>query len=238
MVTRLFLRNATDSTTGLPTTEQSSKATPTELFVPLATNRQMLITKGAGPQVEAAKNMTNNSTMVYMGRWVTPALAAQTVSANTWTLNFAARESGTSYNFPVLGTAKPLWVNIYIWRPSTTTKIATLLDGNTNSNFDEPSASATIKVMHGTLATVAGTAQQGDVICFELWTDMTHTPTQGVTHRIYWEGSVVTTVANTTVTDHASFLETPQDLVFYDPTAQVNMTVTPKVLVNKFITKV
>lgn len=152
-----------------------------------------------------------------MGRWVSTPLVADTISANTWTLNFAASEQNQGANgseFPVLGTNQVLWVNCYVWRPSTSSKVGTILDGNTAAVYDEPSAAVTEKVMHGTFSGSAVSVQNSDVLILEIWTARTIDPSTNDDINIYFDGTTVNTTENATVSNHAAFLETPQTLAF------------------------
>ena len=229
-MTRLYFHNATNVTAGLPTTEQST-LTATQSSDPATTNRSMNETIGTG---QVARSLTITSTAAlsyYYTRFVSAPLTVSSISANTWTYNFAASENSTSLNFPVSGaTAAPVRVNCYVWRPSTSTKIGTVLDGNTASNQTEGSANQ-VKSHHTTFTGAAVASMvNGDVLIFEVW--FTIDPALGaLVSSFYYDGTTVNTTRNVTVTNHASFLETPQTLTFlsqqhFDRTVGESLSIT------------
>ena len=235
MAVRFYIKGAADTTSGLPTAEQSTKSVQTSSreLISQANNYVMQTSIGTA-QVSTTADIPNNSIMFYMGRWVSPALNLTSFPASDFILNFAAREESLASGYPVNGNSKPLWVNVYIWRISTASKIGTILDGNTNSVYNEPSAANTEKVMHGTFSGAAvSNLETTDRLILEIWTDMSHTTNQNWAASIYLAGTTVNTTANTTVSNHASFLE-------YEPipTTVDASLVSAKSLVNKFITKV
>jgi hypothetical protein len=94
------------------------------------------------------------------------------------------------------------------------------------------------KSEHGTFtgAAVASTAV-GDVIVFEAWVWVNNSSTVLSNLSYYFDGTTATLADGTTVSNHASFIETPQNLVFVG--AFIDMTqVAAKTYSNKFITKV
>jgi hypothetical protein len=211
--TRLYFHAATNSTSGLPTAEQSSITADQSLEGSQTTNRQMNTTIGTTQTSIADNGNTTSSGMdIYVTRFVSPALNMSSISANTWTYSFAAKSSAGQGNFPVSGSSQPVRVCCYVWRPSTSTKIGTILDGNTASTVDEASAG----VERGSTTTFSGLAvpsmQSGDVIIFEVWFLGTTTDSS-ITFTFYYDGATVTTTDGT-VSNHASFIETPEGLSF------------------------
>lgn len=214
MATRLYFHAAADNTSGLPTTEQSTLTANVNIG-PQADNHQMTITIGTS-QTEIS-GITNNAAAisVYFTKFVSPPLNQTSVAANTWTYNFATMEDAIGCNFPVNGSGAPIRVNCYVWRPSNQTKVGTILDGNTASNLTEPSADT--EACHNTTFTGAAVSsvQSGDVIILEVWCAM-DTSASGASEIIHWyyDGTTVNTTPNATVSNHASFLETPENLTF------------------------
>ena len=139
MATRLYFHNATNSTTGLPTAEQSS-LTATVVVDAQTTNRSMNTTIGTGMVNLSLSTSTTSSRNLYYTRFVSPPIFQTSVAANTWTYNFSASEASTATNFPCNGLDKVVRVNCYVWRPSTSAKIGTILDGNTAATVDEGTA--------------------------------------------------------------------------------------------------
>jgi hypothetical protein len=218
--TRLYLHQATDSTTGLPTTEQSS-LTATVNFDPLTTNRSMTTTIGTTAVLKSLS--TPNSVgpfNMYFGRFVSPALNMTSIAAATWSYNFATRESTASVNFPV-GSADnlPVRVNCYIWRPSSSTKIGTILDGNTASTVQKHGSGHFSNHVEFTGAGV-GSMASGDRIIFEVWFIVTQASAAVRSGEFTIDGATVTLtddtflVASGSTPNHASFIETTQGLIW------------------------
>ena len=136
--------------------------------------------------------------------------------------------------FPVNGSGNPVYINCYVWRPSTGAKIGTILDGDSASDTSGSTA-LTIYGHDGNFSGSAVTCQVGDVIIFEAWFEITQNNTTARTNTYYYDGTTVNTTEGATVTNHASFIETPQNIT--QVASAIDMTVTPKVLVNKFIVK-
>jgi hypothetical protein len=217
VTTRLYLHSSASPISGLPSNEQSTLTTSDSFEVTQSANRIMTTTIGTSQtSLSNISAPTQNPTNYYVGRWVSPALHQTTsISANTWTLNFAAAQSDANANFPVSGNSKALYVNAYVWRPSTSLRVGTIRDGVTNTSYDEPSAPSTEKCMHGTFAgsAVSG-VQDGDVLIVEMWAQVQQGADTSYSQTVYFDGTSVTTTPNATVSNHASFLETPQDLIF------------------------
>ncbi len=211
-MTRFYFHNVANATTGLPTTEQSTLTVgqSAEGGTASALNKTMNTTIGTGqvslamtPSGTAAKNC-------YYTRFVSVPLFQTSIAANTWTYNFAAAEGSTFTNFPVSGTNQPVRVNCYVWRPSTSAKIGTILDGNTASTVTEGTNNQ-IRSQHTTFTGAAvASMQNGDVIILEIWFIVT--PQVSFACTFYYDGTTVNTTAGSTVTNHASFLETPETL--------------------------
>lgn len=216
MATRLYFHDELDNSSGLPTAEQSSLVADDNFEADQTKNRKINTIIGlAQVSLANASLATTAARNYYAARFVSKPLDVnQTISANTWIFNFAANESNANANFPVSGTNQVLRVNAYVWRPSTQTKVGTILDGNSAAAYDEPSATSTEKVMHGTFAGAAVTALAGDVIIFEIWAVVTQGMGVSYTQTIYFDGTTENTTENATVSNHASFLETPQNITF------------------------
>jgi hypothetical protein len=211
VATKLYLRNDLASYSNLPTSEQSSLTADANLFTGEtgAANRRM----STSISTSAQSNLTNASTAdaaahnYYIARWVSPQLNQTSIAANTWTLEFAAKESNTAANFPRSG-AGALHVCAYVWKPSNGTKYGNIIDGNTNADFEE--AGTTQTVISGTFSGAAvSSLTAGDaVIVVELWAIVTQGNTTTRTQDIYYNG----TTENST-TNEAAFLSTPENLV-------------------------
>lgn len=155
---------------------------------------------------------------LYFTRFVSPPLYQASIPANTnWKYSIATMQSTLSPNFPV-GAAAPLRITLYVWRPSTSTKIGTILEGNSTSTVTEPAA-ATERANNVTFSGAGVTnMQDGDVLIFEVWFPITQVSgATGYNCDIFYDGGTVTTT-DITVSDHASYIETPDTLVLTPPT--------------------
>ena len=215
MATRFYFHATTNSTSGLPTAEQSSLTIDqsAEGGTTSAVNRTMNTTIGTSQTSIAQSSIaTTAARNYYYTRFVSQPIFQSSIAANTWTYNFAAKESSTGADFPVGGTNQPVRVNCYVWRPSTSTKIGTILDGNTASTVDEvnpPNEGAHHVTFTG--SAVAST-QNDDVIILEVWFIITQPAAVSLTQTFYFDGTTVNTTDNAVVSNHASFLETPENI--------------------------
>jgi len=145
-----------------------------------------------------------------------PLKGAQTVSANTWNFAFACAENNANANYPNGGTNLSVPTTAYVWRPSTGAKVGNIVDVvNSGTTFSEPGATNTETSEFGTFAGSAVTAADGDVIVFEVWARTTQGNATSRNDTFYFDGTTETNSTGTTVSNHASYIETPQNLVFY-----------------------
>lgn len=155
-----------------------------------------------------------NAHNYYFSRFVSPPLKGITsITAQTWTYKFAAKESSTSANFPVTGTNKSVNMTLYVWRPGTG-KLGNIFDGaTTGATLDEGSANQ--QAAH--VITFSGaqvlSVQDGDVICCEIWFVVTQGASTAFTDTFYYDGTTED-IENATATNSASLVSTPQDLTF------------------------
>lgn len=196
MATRLYFAN-TSGTIILPTGDRSA-------VLPAGTDRGdfnqnlALRLQGTGTQanftVTTATITTVQSAM--MARHVSSGLAAQTINANTWTLQFEGQESNAAAN-------AYLAASIYAWRSSTTGVVGYIYDRTGLLGVEFNGLPQTVSIT-GSGVTVA----EGDALVFEAWYI---TPGQGntTTRTITW--SINNIGASP---DPYAYLETPQDLFF------------------------
>ena len=223
MPTRLYFHNTQDDTSGLPTAEQSS-LTADQSAEAQTINRSMNDTIGSGQTyIRQLSIGTTGTRYYYYTRFVSPPLYQTSIAPNTWTYSFAARSTTGSANFPVSGTDKPVRINVYVWRPSTQTKIGTILDGNTASTVDEGGAN----VERASTTTFSGSGVSsivaGDVIIIEIWFIIAQSFTNQYYDDFFYDGTTVTTTDGT-VSNHASFLETPEIINFQAGSGGITMT--------------
>lgn len=159
----------------------------------------------------AANTATHN---YYFTKFVSDPLNQSGVAANTWTYNFAANEASPNANFPVASTGS-VYVNCYVWRPSTGALVGTILDGNSVTGYTEPSSASSEKVMHGTFTGAAvASAATGDVIVFEVWFQITQGLGSAFADIFYFDGTTENATANAVVTSQASYISTPENIIF------------------------
>ena len=152
---------------------------------------------------------------LYYTRFVSPPLSGiSSVTAQTWTYNFAALETSTNANYPVSGISQIVRCMAYVWRPSNQTKVGNILDGNSAATVREGSANTEISNNTTFTGSLVSSVSDGDVICFEVWFEVTQATAAGNNCYFFYDGTTVTSTSGTTVSNHASFIETPQNLTF------------------------
>jgi hypothetical protein len=215
MATRFYLHRAAKSLGSgtLPTTEQSTR-TATLIHDPVANNKDMNTTISAVAQTTFATVFacTTAAKDVYVGRWVSDFLSVTSITANTWTMNFACQSGNGLCNYPILTTASELLVNAYVWRPSTNAKIGTIRDGTTTTTGNTGETNE--RTAHVTFAGSLVNCAVNDVIIVEIWVRADTVSNGNYTCTFYYDGTTVTTTDGTSVTNHAAFVETPQNNLF------------------------
>lgn len=213
MPTRLYFHWATNTTPGtFPTTEQSA-ATANVTNSDATTIRTMDTNISVGFPVasffntSASTNARNNFLATYASP---PLVGNQSVGGGNMILNVADQEPNLAANF---------WVNsccIYVWRPSTGTKVGNIRDAaGTSLGGSEPSAINQLQVTHITgITTSAVNALDGDVIICELWTRTTQSQATSYNVGFQIDGITINTTENAVVTNHASFIEFTENLNF------------------------
>jgi hypothetical protein len=135
----------------------------------------------------------------YFRAFVSEALSAQTITAQTWTLALSTSESDAGANSYTV-------CSLYVYRPSTTSVVGYIYDSDT------PLGSEWGTVATGQVLTFAGAqviAVASDQLVLELWRH-TNTAALPIAYESLWQwnGSVPVTAGATS--DAASYLETPQ----------------------------
>lgn len=207
MATRLYFHDATTSISNPPASEQST-ATANTTATGATTTRSMNRNIGTAQASVSISSTTASGTaqFAFFRTFVSPALVSNTtISADTLTWNVADAEGNAASNFWVGG------VNLYVWRPSTGTKIGTLVDNVTGTQLGTE-GTTTASVTTGTVATSSVSALAGDVLICEVWSNFNQSMGTSYTNTFYYDGTTVTTVENTATTSHASFIELSQNL--------------------------
>ena len=190
-------------------------------------------TKGTSQTSKAINtNATTSEQDIYFTKFVSPTIANTSISANTWNYSWAADQDNVNANFPVSGSGKTIYINCFVWDKIAQSKVGIILDGASNSDYQEPSAVSDEQAMYGQFggsAVSSGITAGRCVIVFEVWCKLTmNSATSRLLH--YWyDGLTENTTNGTSVSNHASFLETPQSITFQSGVAIVVPTQTTTV---------
>ncbi len=245
MATRLYLRAASYSHGGdVPINQTGGSAPALQGGFSLQTyptgadatsvSRSLSKTKGSSQtSIQITSTATNATKSYYVTKFISDPLEAQTITAETWDFRLGIAESNSNMN--LLGINP---VELYVWRPSTGALVNYISDSATLTGFAEPSAINTNKLNKGTVSGSSVTVQEGDVIIFELWFRLTQGTSTAYNATAYFDGTTeyVSDASNTTVSDIASYIETPQDLTFTTdaPPEPIQMTLVQSSLIKDF----
>ena len=213
MATKLYLHRTEVSTPAtLPSSEQSTLTADANLFdnEDGSENRRMDTTISAVSQTTLTNTSTGDTSAhnYYIARWVSNTLYQAKIDANTWDFKTAMTASNAAANFPRSSTGV-LRVNCYVWRPSTGTKVGTILDGDTAADGEEAGTSQTLIECTFTGAAVTGLTPGDAVLVFELWAIVTQANTSTRTQTVHYDGTTESSTSN-----NASYIQTPENLRF------------------------
>jgi hypothetical protein len=131
----------------------------------------------------------------------------------------------------------PVRAALYVWRPTTGTKVSSIFDTDSSIHTGVgiiPYSESSIKVTYA--GSAISTASIDDVLCLEIQYGNCGDAFLNLT--MYTDGTTVTTTDNTPVSNHASYIETPEDVAFSGIIpGSISSTVTSKVITNKIIVK-
>lgn len=212
MAAKLYFHNAANALSGTFPTGEQSAATPTHTDSGATTLRTMDGTIGTSQvAVQVTHDNTINTRYRHFYRFFcsTPLSGAQTVGGGTATVNLADEFDAVNINH---------WagqrVCVYVWRPSTGAIVGTLFDGIT-SGGEEPTASNSEQVTIVTFSTSAISAAGGDVVICEVWSDhFVGGNRVNADTFFYYDGTTENTTENAVVSNHASYIELAETLVF------------------------
>lgn len=212
MATRLFFHAAANNLTGtFPTAEQSA-TTANATATGANTLRTMNTALGtAQTSLAVTTSAVTTAQSNFMGFFCSrPLRGNQTVGGGTMILNGAENESNASANW---------WINalnVYVWRPSTGARVGTVRDAAAVSlGGTEPTSTANNQVSHITgITSTAVSALDGDVVICEIWVRATQGAAMSYIGTFFYDGTTVNTTENAVVTNHASFIEFTENLVF------------------------
>lgn len=213
MATRLYLHDTVNALSGtFPTTPQGRAAD--WMVVGGDTLRVMNTTKGTSQTSRSGTSLPQSTAQFgLLGMWTSPALAAYSTTASlTSIINFAAAENNAFMDF-----CEDVRLDLYVWRPSTGSIVGSAAtSASTWSGDAEPNAINTEKCEHATRSAFPSSIaiQDGDVLIVEVWSRHLQSNSNAHIGTVYYDGTVETTLTNTTVSDHAAFLEVSWDLSF------------------------
>jgi hypothetical protein len=193
MATRLFF--AVDTSPYAPTAGSKSVALPSgtdnsntvddsESLLLTANNTATTITIDSVAQLSAQSGR--------FARFTSNRLFAQTINANTWTIAVDTREGNNNAN-------TFLALSIYVWRPSTNTRVGFIYDSAAQVGIEWTTVLSTVTY------TVSGSSiavNEKDVIVVEIWYTATQDKATSYQNQIRYNTS-------------AQYIETPQDLNFF-----------------------
>lgn len=213
MTTKLYFHNATNAQIGtFPTTEQSV-TTANWTATGATTLKTMDLNLGTTQSLMSGTTLAQTTAQSgFLGFFVSPPLAFnQIVGGGTMILGVAELESNLNANF---------WVNtlnMYVWRPSTGTKVGTVRDSTgTSLGGLEPTAANTEQTTYITgITSSAVSALVNDVIICEVWAyQATQASGKAYTATFYYDGTTAITAENTATSSAASFIQLSETLIF------------------------
>jgi len=178
--------------------------------------------------IDCPSNASTSSQVLHFTRFVTRTFSNTSIAANTWNYAFAVEEDNVNANFPCSGSGKSITICVYVWNPVTQTKVGNIIDGSTNTDYTEPSSSATETSLFGTFAGAAvNSIPSGCVIVYECMFQITQNNATARTLTFYYDGTTENNANSNTVSNHASYIETPQTITFQNnAVAALTSTVT------------
>lgn len=190
-----------------PAGEQSAS---TAAQVWSSTLRDMGRAAGSAHTFLTATSTSDAPHLNHIGMWISPPLdGSGTAGGGNCTVNYAAFEASTQANVRVNGAC------IYVWRPSTGAVVGYIKDTTTGlTGALEPNAASSIQAAQYTFDTDPVSYSADDVIVFEMWMDWDIDGTTMRSGRVYYDGTTEQPTQNTVVTNHASFFELAETLVF------------------------
>lgn len=244
LTTKFYLHNASRAAPpsgSLPTTEQSTLSANQNLDSQ-SNNHSMNTTVGTS-QASFSVTVSSSSTLNYfIGKWVSDLPINQTsIAANTWTWDFAVKQSdtGTNADFPTdNATFTKTYVNLYVWRPTTTAIVGKVLDGLTGTTYHFAGSSEGTEAGTFTGSAVSGITAGTDVLVFEAWANASNGSISSDILSFYFDGTTdPTATSGTAISSAASFISTPENISL--GTTSSSMTeVSSLTFANKLITKV
>ena len=211
-MTTFYWRTRTQSRTGLPTSSQST-ALPwgtdiTDFGVPTPTNATYKLGNlstgigngdlGSTALPSAAQTARQSGLMGIFASWP---LAAQTVSAQTWTM-FVGNSSGNNRANPYVAAS------FYIWRSGA---VASYIYDSAAELGSEWTTTTSVESFTASLGSF--TLQANDILVLEIWVTAAQDKSNSYTNEVLWDGFDDTSTGNSNSWP-ASYISVPQTLEF------------------------
>lgn len=211
MATKLYFHAASRAWPPVGTFPAGHQSTANPIIATGAnTLRTMNIFRGIAQSSHAVTaNSTTGPQTAFMGFFCSPPLQGnQTVGGGTMNLFAGEQESNTSMNF---------WINalnIYVWRPSTNTKVGVIREQVSSSLGGlEPTSGQQSTYISG-ITSSAISALDGDVVICEIWSAFTQSMNAPYFGIFYYDGSNETTGENIGLISAASYIELTENITF------------------------
>jgi hypothetical protein len=215
MATVMYFHNTVNLKAGIYPVGEQHSGTPNYSFTDAATLRTMNTTIGTTQVVATGNSTAVTSAQEGFARMFTtpPLKGAYSFGGATddLSLSIAVAESNASANL------NNVRIHVYIWRPSTGAKIATLV--NNVFGKTEPAAN-TETVWYQNVTSTAVSSLDGDVIVCEIWFSHSQATTASRTISLYYDGAVSNSTNNAVVSNHASYLLVQANLLFHPITTK------------------
>ena len=200
-MSKFYLRAATNNV-GSHTRDELSTALPVGTFDDSGNVARDLETTAGSSQVNTSNTSLAQTTHQdqYLGKFISDALVATAVDANTWTIALATSESNANANsFTVL--------SIYVLQSDDTVR-GYVYDSDTPLGVEYATSEdgQVFTISGSAVASVAST----DRLAVEIWVHAEQGSAMALTNTLFFDGA--TDVTDSTTTDAASFISTPQDL--------------------------
>lgn len=215
-MTKFYFHATTNGAAGLPTNEQSSLTVDNNGDA-VTVNRKMDTTIGSSQtNRNCSTNASSSAQVSRFSRFVSPVLSVTSITAQTWNYAFAVSEDNVNANFPCSSTGKDIWVNVFVWNTNTQTKVGNIIDGVTSTgSFDEPSTAAQETSVYGQFGgSAVNSIPSGSVIVYEAIFQITQNNSTARTLTFHYDGANENNANGNTVSNHASYIETPQTVTF------------------------
>lgn len=211
MSTKLYFHDEANPLTSgsFPSSEQSSNSA-TYTASGANTLRHMDTDIGVSQAFAKVSGTVFNSGDAFYRMFCSHVLSgSQTIGGMSITVNMADKQTFQMYT-------RPNGLNLYIWRPSTNSKVGTIVDQTSTSlggNYPSSLNSEQVTIL-GPFGGAGVSASDGDVIIAEVWSASVTCVTGAGDAYFYYDGTTENTTENAVVSNHASYIEFTEDIIF------------------------